>query len=81
MAEDISERLLKAFTEFEHVADATTPEEAAHGLDQATLQLFWQRWPHVGSCAGTLWRMLDQDLADAATPHEDSEHHDLGGSG
>jgi hypothetical protein len=81
MTEDISERLLKAFTEFETVADASTAEEAASGLDEATLQLFWQRWPHVGKWAGTLWRLLDQELADAAMPHEESEHHDLGGSG
>jgi hypothetical protein len=78
---DISERLLKAFTEFEHVADASTAEEAASGLDQATLQLFWQRWPHVGKWAGTLWRLLDEELAEAATPHNDSPHHDVGGSG
>jgi hypothetical protein len=79
--EDISERLLKAFTEFEHVADAGTAEEAAKGLDEATLQLFWQRWPHVGKWAGALWRLLDEELAEAATPHEDSPHHDVGGSG
>jgi hypothetical protein len=81
MSDDISERLLKAFTEFEHVADAGPAEEAARGLDEATLQLFWQRWPHVGKWAGTLWRLLDEELAEAATPQDASEHHDTGGSG
>jgi hypothetical protein len=76
-----SEQLLHAIEEFERVADGLTPEEAARGFDEATLQVFWQRWPHVSSWAGQLWRRLNVDLADAATPVEESEHHEIGGEG
>lgn len=79
--DEASERLLHAIEEFERVADAATPDEAASGFDDATLQVFWQRWPHVSSWAGQLWRRLNVDLADAATPIDDSEHHEIGGEG
>ncbi len=78
---DDAERLLRAIEEFEGVADSMTADEAAGSLDDATLQVFWQRWPHVGSWAGALWRRLNVDVAEAATPLEDSEHHEVGGEG
>jgi hypothetical protein len=79
--DDASERLLRAIEETERVADAATPDEAARTFDDATLQVFWQRWPHVSSWGGALWRRLNEDLADAATPIEASEMHEVGGEG
>lgn len=79
--DDASERLLKAIEEVERVADEVTPDEAARAFDEATLQVFWQRWPHASSWAGALWRRLNADLADAATPLDGSEHHEIGGEG
>lgn len=73
--------LLQAIEEFERVAETATPDEASGAFDEATLQVFWQRWPHISSWAGALWRRLNADLADAAVPHEDSEFHDVGGEG
>lgn len=77
---DDSERLLRAIEEWEQVAESMTPDEAAGEIDAATLQVFWQRWPHVSSWAGALWRRLNTDLADAAVPADES-HHDIGGEG
>ena len=79
--DDASERLLKALDEWERVAEAATPDEAARTFDESTLQVFWQRWPNFSSWAGALWRRLNEDLADAATPLEESEHHEVGGEG
>jgi hypothetical protein len=79
--DDASDRLLKAIEEFEHVAGAATPDEAAGSVDEATLQVFWQNWPHISSWAGALWRRLNENLADAATPEEESEFHEVGGEG
>ena len=79
--DEVSERLLKALDECERVAEAATPDEAARTFDEATLQVFWQRWPNVSSWAGALWRRLNEDLADPAKPLEDSEFHEVGGEG
>jgi hypothetical protein len=78
---DDAERLLHAIEELEGVADSVTADEAVGTLDQATLQVFWQRWPHISSWAGAVWRRLNQDLAEAATPLEESEDHEVGGEG
>lgn len=78
---DDAERLLQAIEGFERVADSLTADEAAGTLDDSTLQVFWQRWPNIGSWAGALWRRLNVDMAEAATPLEDSEHHEVGGEG
>ena len=79
--DDASERLLAAIEEFELVTESVTPDEAARTLDDATLQLFWQRWPQVSSWSGSLWRRLNEDLADAAAPAGDSDLHEVGGEG
>ena len=81
MADDTSERLLGAIEECERVAGEMTPDEAQRTFDEATLQVFWQRWPHVASWAGALWRLLNADVAEAATPFEESETHEVGGEG
>ncbi|MGZ4110556.1 MAG: hypothetical protein ACXVQU_07550 [Actinomycetota bacterium] len=78
---DASEQLLSALEQWERVVEAASPDEALGAFDEATLQVFWQRWPHVSSWGGAVWRKLDADLADAATPVEVSEHHDVGGEG
>ena len=79
--DDASERLIHAIEEYERVAETVTPDEATRTFDEATLQLFWQRWPHVSAWGGALWRRLNDDLADAATPLGDPEVHEVGGEG
>jgi hypothetical protein len=79
--DDASERLLHLIEEYERVAEAVTPDEAIRTLDDATLQLFWQRWPHVSSWGGALWRQLNADLADPAAPATDTEAYEVGGEG
>jgi hypothetical protein len=78
---DASEQLLTALEQWERVVEAASPDEAVAAFDEATLQVFWQRWPHVSSWGGAVWRKLDADLADAATPVDASEDHDIGGEG
>lgn len=76
-----SERLLRAIEAWEEATSSATPDEAATTFHEATLQVFWQRWPHVSSWAGALWRRLNADLADAAAPVEQSVFHEVGGEG
>ncbi len=53
---------------------------ALEELDETTLQMFWRDWPHIASWAGGLWRRLNQELAEPATPAAAGEV-DTGGSG
>ncbi|MDQ3944389.1 MAG: hypothetical protein M3357_04415 [Actinomycetota bacterium] len=77
---DTSQQLLEAMEAFNDVADAVTPEAALEELDETTLQMFWRDWPHIASWAGSLWRRLNQELAEPATPADEAEV-DTGGSG
>ncbi len=66
--------------QLEDLTDRITPEQACAGFDQITLQLFWMRWPHLSAWAGSLWRMLSEELAGPAAPHRDPELDEVGGS-
>jgi hypothetical protein len=46
-----------------------------------TLQLFWMRWPELSAWAGSLWRLLSEELAGPAAPHDDSALFEIGESG
>jgi hypothetical protein len=78
---DAPDRLLAALEELDRVAAEITPDEAVDAFDEPTLQVFWQRWPHVSSWAGSLWRRLNETLEDAAMPHDDDQLQELGGEG
>jgi hypothetical protein len=77
---DTSQQLLEAMEALNDVADALTPEAALEELDETSLQMFWRDWPHIASWAGSLWRRLNQELAEPATPVEEGGG-DTGGSG
>ena len=66
--DDNGERLVSAVERLQEVADELTADEAADALDDATLQLFWRDWPRIQSWAGSLWRRLDEELAELAAP-------------
>ena len=65
---DPAQQLLEAMEALDEVADAVAAHEAAEEFDEATLQLFWRDWPRIQSWAGTLWRALDEELAELASP-------------
>lgn len=77
--DEISERLNEALDLLRELTDSTTPEEAAASSDEPTLQVFWRDWPHVSAWAGSLWRRLNESLAEAAEPVVDSEVDETGG--
>jgi hypothetical protein len=68
---DAAQQLLEAMEAFDEVADSLTTQEAVEQLDEATLQLFWRDWPRIQSWAGSLWRQLNEDLAEMASPAGD----------
>ena len=65
---DMAQQLLEAMEALDEVADAVTPDEAVDELDEATLQLFWRDWPRISSWAGSLWRRLNDEMAELASP-------------
>jgi len=45
------------------------------------LKLFWMRWPQLSAWAGSLWRLLSEELAGPSSPHDESELFEIGESG
>ena len=76
-----AEKLLEALARLEEVADAVSAEEAHREFDETTLQVFWKQWPDVATWAGSLWRLLSDELAQPSTPHIDPELDETGAAG
>jgi hypothetical protein len=77
--EDPAGRFTEAISELKDIAHGQTPEDAAGAFDQPTLEVFWREWPDISEWAGTLWRRLNADLADAAKPVKDPLLDETGG--
>lgn len=77
---DVSQQLIEAMESFNALADAVSPEAAYLELDDSTLQLFWRDWPQISAWAGSLWRKVNQDLVEPASP-ESEGLADTGGGG
>jgi len=78
--EDLPDRFLELIYSLEEVRDAITAERAHAEFDETTLQVFWKKWPGLSMWAGSLWRMLSEELAGPATPHRDTDLDEVGGS-
>ena len=78
--DDLADHFLELIHGLEEVRDAVSPERAHAEFDETTLQLFWKKWPGVSAWAGSLWRLLCEDLAGPATPHGDTDLDEVGGS-
>jgi hypothetical protein len=76
-----ADRFLELIHQLEDFTDATSPEQAHIEFDETTLQLFWMRWPQVSSWAGSLWRMLSEELSGPSAPYADPELDEVGESG
>jgi hypothetical protein len=66
--------------QLEDLRDSITPERAHATFDETTLQVFWKKWPELSMWAGSLWRMLSEELADPSSPHRDADLDEIGGS-
>jgi hypothetical protein len=78
--DDFSDRFLELIHSLEEVRDAITPERAHTEFDETTLQVFWKKWPSLSMWAGSLWKMLSEELAGPATSHGDGDLDEVGGS-
>jgi hypothetical protein len=65
--DDLSDRFLDAI--------------AHRQLDETSVQVFWKRWPGLSSWAGSLWRLLNEELAEPAVSPKDTDLDEVGGSG
>jgi len=74
-------RFLGLIHGLDEITDTITPERAHIQFDETSLQVFWQQWPDVSAWAGSLWRMLSEELEGLATPQGDAELDEVGDSG
>jgi hypothetical protein len=79
--EDVADRFLELIHELEDIANAVPAQRALAEFDETTLQVFWKRWPAVSGWAGSLWRMLSEELSGPAQPHLDHDLDEVGESG
>ncbi len=79
--DDIADRFLGLIHGLEDITRTVTAEQAHAEFDEVALQVFWQRWPDLSGWAGSLWRMLSEELAEPAAPHRGLEHDEIGESG
>src|SRR5580693_10098627 len=79
--DDIADRFLELVHDLEEVACSMSAQRALAEFDETTLQVFWKKWPHVSSWAGSLWSMLSAELSAPSSPQHDAEHHETGESG
>ena len=75
-----ADRFLELIQQFEDFTEAMSPERAHAEFDETTLQIFWKKWPGLSAWAGSLWRMLSEELAGPGSPHLDTELDEVGGS-
>lgn len=78
--DDLADQFLELVHGLEEVRDAISPQRAHAEFDETTLQVFWKKWPSLSAWAGSLWRMLSEELAAPATPHVDADLDEVGGS-
>jgi hypothetical protein len=78
--DDLAVDFLELIHRLEEVRDAITPERAHAEFDEITLQVFWKKWPHLSAWAGSLWRMLSEELTGPGSPHRDADLDEVGGS-
>jgi hypothetical protein len=78
--DELGDQFLELIHKLEDIRDAITPERAHAAFDQTTLQVFWKKWPELSMWAGSLWRMLSEELAVPAAPHRDADLDEIGGS-
>jgi hypothetical protein len=76
-----AERFLGLIHDLEEITHSVSAAQAHTEFDEVALQVFWQRWPEISSWAGSLWRMLSEELAQPAEPHLDPELDEIGESG
>jgi hypothetical protein len=76
-----SDQFLELVYQFEDLTRSVSPEQAHTEFDETTLQLFWMRWPEISSWAGSLWRLLSEELSGPGSPHSESELHEVGEGG
>ncbi len=76
-----ADRFLDLIHQLEDFSDAISPERAHSEFDETTLQLFWMRWPQLSAWAGSLWRLLSEELSVPAAPQRDEDLDEVGESG
>jgi hypothetical protein len=77
---DAASQLIDLIHGLEELRDSVSPERAHLEFDETTLQVFWKKWPELSAWAGSLWRLLSEELAGPASPHRDAELDEVGGS-
>ncbi|MGI9005163.1 MAG: hypothetical protein ACR2FU_03020 [Streptosporangiaceae bacterium] len=78
--DSLADRFLELIHDLEEIRYSVPAERAHAQFDELTLQVFWLKWPGLSQWAGTLWKMLSEEMAGPASPHQDAQLDEVGGS-
>jgi hypothetical protein len=81
MTEDLEDRFHEAIAALEVVSHEMKSPDAWREFGDLTLEEFWRNWPGIRGWGEWLWRLVDNERGEKATPAGESDHDELGGGG
>jgi hypothetical protein len=81
--EELNERLQEAMAAFQQVVSEAKPAEMWRGMDELTVEQFWQSWPEARAWGEFLYQLIAKERGEKATPakDQDEEYDEIGGGG
>jgi hypothetical protein len=65
----------------DHTSGKLSPDDAERAFGEVAKENFWRMWPTIKDWAEQLWQAIDDERRDMASPVEDDELDEVGGSG
>jgi hypothetical protein len=65
----------------DHTVQRISADEAVRRFGDVTQENFWRMWPQIRLWAESLYHHIEEDRRLHATPADEDEHLEIGGSG
>ncbi|MEX0832761.1 MAG: hypothetical protein WD757_04120 [Actinomycetota bacterium] len=65
----------------DHTVQRVSADEAVKKFSDVTQENFWRMWPQIKLWGDSLYSHVEEDRRLHATPADEDEHLDVGGSG
>jgi hypothetical protein len=65
----------------DHTAEKISADDADREFGEVTKENFWRMWPQIRDWTEQLWQAIEEERSHMASPVEDEELDEVGGSG